>query len=217
MSTNQEEQSKQEKQQTALEKKTQAKNNREMIMTVATGGICLAMSYALSLVKLFELPQGGTITPASMLPIIFFCLIFGAKKGFCVTFIYSLLQLIGGYFVHPAQVILDYTLAFTIIGVSGFFAASAKKRLEVKNPIRRLKLVPFWRIILAVVLAFALRCTCHVLSGVCFFAEYAGDKNVWVYSIVYNGSFLAVEAAITCIILVGVSVALGMVRLKAEN
>ena len=117
MSTNQEEQSKQEKQQTALEKKTQAKNNREMIMTVATGGICLAMSYALSLVKLFELPQGGTITPASMLPIIFFCLIFGAKKGFCVTFIYSLLQLIGGHDVGQRDVVVDLvTVARHVFG-----------------------------------------------------------------------------------------------------
>lgn len=194
------------------QKQIEKDKNREMILTVATGGICLGLSYVLSLIKLFEMPQGGSVTPASMLPIIFFCLAFGAKRGFIVTFAYSLLQLIGGYFYHPVQVVLDYTLAFTLIGVAGFFAASAKKRMQFKNPIKRLKLVPFWRIGAAVFLAFALRCFCHVLSGVVFFAEYAGDQNPWIYSILYNGTFLLVEAAITVVILIGVSVALGLLH-----
>ena len=211
MSENKEKQANQE---TALEKKERKNNNREMILTVATGGICLGLSYVLSLIKLFEMPQGGTVTPASMLPIIFFCLCFGAKRGFCVTFIYSLLQLIGGYFMHPVQVLLDYTFAFTLIGVAGFFAASAKKRMEVRNPIKRLKLIPFWRIGLAVLFAFLLRAACHVLSGAVFFAEYAGDKNPWVYSILYNGTFLLVEAAITVVILFGISAALGILKVN---
>lgn len=203
-----------ENKETELTKKKKSQSNREMILTVATGGLCLALSYVLSLIKLFEMPQGGSVTPASMLPIIFFCLCFGAKRGFCVTFAYSLLQLIGGYFMHPARVILDYTLAFTIIGVAGFFAASEKKRLEVKNPIKRLKLIPFWRIGLAVFFAFVLRCASHVLSGVIFYSEYAGDQNPWVYSILYNGTFLLVEAAITVVILFGISVALGLLKVN---
>ena len=100
-------------------KKTADRNQRrEMILAVATGGVCIALSYVLSLIKLFEMPQGGAVTPASMLPLLFFCLCFGAKKGFCATFGYSLLQLIGGYFMHPVQVLLDYTIAFTILGVA---------------------------------------------------------------------------------------------------
>ncbi|MBO4926771.1 MAG: energy-coupled thiamine transporter ThiT [Clostridiales bacterium] len=188
-----------------------------MILAVATGGVCLALSYVLSLIKIYEMPQGGSVTPASMLPILFFCLCFGVKKGFCVTFAYSLLQLINGYFMHPAQVILDYTLAFTILGVAGFFAASEKKRLQTANPIRRLKLVPFWRIGSAVFLAFLLRFISHVLSGVIFYAEYAGDQNPWVYSILYNGSFLLVEAAITTVILIGVSVCLGLLKVNISS
>ncbi len=192
----------------------QKNKNREMILTVATGGICLALSYVLSLITIFKMPQGGSVTPASMLPIIFFCLCFGAKSGFVVTFAYSLLQLIGGDFYSPLQVIIDYPLAFTLIGVAGFFAASSKKRLQVRNPIKRLKLVPFWRIGAAVFFAFLLRLACHVISGVVFFSEYARDQNPWVYSILYNGTFLLVEAAITVVILFGISVALGILKVN---
>jgi len=199
----------------AEEEKAAARlKNREMILSIATGGVCVALSYVLSLVKIYEMPQGGTVTPASMLPIIFFCLCFGAKKGFCATFVYSLLQLIGGYLVNFPQVMLDYIMAFTSIGVAGFFAASAKKRIQVKNPIKRLGLIPFWRVGLGVCFAFVMRFIFHLLSGVIFYAEYAGEQNPWVYSALYNGTFLLVEAAITTVILVGVSIALGLLHVN---
>ena len=197
---------------TEFSRAQRSQRNREMILTVAMGGICLALSFVLSQIKLFNMPQGGTITPASMLPLIFFALCFGAPKAYCVAFLFSLLQLLGGYFVHPAQVLLDYILAFTTLGTAGLFAAGKAKRLATTNALTRLKMVPFWRIILAVLLSCALRCACHVLAGVIFFAEYAGEQNVWIYSIAYNGSFIAVEAGITCALLVGISAGLGMLR-----
>ena len=52
------------------------------------------------------------------------------------------------------------------------------------------------------------------MSGVIFYSEYAGDQNPLVYSIIYNGSFLLVEAAITAVILIGVSVALGLLKVN---
>ena len=195
-------------------KELAVQRRREMILSVATGGVCLALSFVLSFVKLFEMPQGGAVTAASMLPLLFFCLSFGAKKGFCATFAFSLLQLINGSFIHPMQVVLDYILAFTIIGVAGFFAASEKKRLTTANPIRRLKLIPFWRIGAGVFLAFALRFVSHLLSGVIFYSEYAGTQNPWIYSALYNGTFLLVEAAVTAIILIGISVALGILKVN---
>lgn len=194
--------------------KRHTNTNREMILTVATGGICLALSFVLSQIRLFSMPQGGSITPASMLPIFFFALCFGAKKGYAVAFLFSLLQLFGGYFVHPAQILLDYILAFTALGTAGLFAAPVAKRLAASNPLDRLKMVPFWRIILAVILSCALRCLGHVLAGVIFFAEYAGEQNVWAYSIAYNGSFIATEAGITCALLVGISAGLGILHKK---
>ena len=90
------------------QKQTEAAKRREMILSIACGGICLGLSFVLSQITLFKMPQGGSVTPASMLPILFFCLAFGAKKGFVVTFAFSLLQLIGGELVSFPQVMLDY-------------------------------------------------------------------------------------------------------------
>jgi len=200
-----------------LQKNKEKAQRREMILSVACGGICLGLSFVLSQIKLFEMPQGGTITPASMLPIIFFALCFGFSKGICVAFVFSLLQLIGGTLVSFPQVMMDYIVAFTAIGFAGIFAASAKKRVEVKNPLKRLSLIPFWRIGAAVFAAFVLRFISHLLAGVIFWSEYAGEQNVWVYSAVYNGTFLLVEAAITAVILIGVSLALGLLKLNISE
>lgn len=227
MSDNEKETMLSEKEQKAAEKlqKVQEKEQkmserlarREMLMSVACGGICLALSFVLSKIEIFKMPQGGSITPASMLPIIFFCLCFGAKKGFVVTFAFSLTQLIDGTLVSFPQVMMDYIVAFTAIGFSGIFAASQKKRNEFRNPLKRLKIIPFWRIGLAVFTAFILRFISHLLAGVIFWSEYAGDQNVWVYSATYNGTFLAVEAAITAVILIGVSLSLGLLHISSSK
>ena len=206
-----------EEQKQELQKTAEKNQRREMILSVACGGVCIALSFVLSQIRLFRMPQGGSVTPASMLPIIFFCLCFGAKKGFCASFAYSLLQLIGGTLINFPQVMLDYIIAYTVLGFAGFFAASSKKRIEVRNPLKRLSIIPFWRIGAAVFFAFALRLVSSVLSGVIFWSEYAGDQNVWVYSILYNGTFLLVEAAITSVILIGISLSLGLLHINIAS
>ena len=55
-------------------------SNREMILKIVTGGIALALAFVLSQIKLFELPNGGTVTPASVLPIIVFAMAFGPER-----------------------------------------------------------------------------------------------------------------------------------------
>ena len=70
------------------------KSNREYILRVSTGGVCLALAFVLSQLKLFEMPMGGTVTPASTLPIIVYGVAFGPVWGFVLAFIFSLLQLI---------------------------------------------------------------------------------------------------------------------------
>ena len=98
--------------------------------------------------------------------------------------------MINGYFMMPVQVLLDYTLAFSLLGVAGFLAAPRAERIRIRSITGKLSLVSFRRMIIGVVAGIALRMICHVLSGVIFFAEYAGEQNPWVYSIVYNGSYL---------------------------
>lgn len=176
--------------------------SREKLLAISAGGICIAIAYVLSLLPIYTMPQGGTVTPGSMLPIIFFSLCFGPAWGFAAAFAFSLLQLIGGYFVAPFQVLLDYTLAFTALGIAGFFAAKKPVRITETNIFRRLRLVPFYKMVLAVVISMLGRLTFSFISGIVFYAEYAGEgQAVWLYSLGYNGTYLIPEAVITTILL----------------
>lgn len=163
--------------------KTSDKDENLMWTTneLVVGALCLALAYVLSCLKLYELPNGGTITPASMLPIFVFAYIYGPVKGLFVAFVYSLLQLTQGiYVVHWVQFLLDYTLGFTVIGASGFFRNS---------------------IIPGIVSGGLLRYLCSFLSGWLFFGEYAPEGQApWLYSLLYNGSYMIPEILICSLI-----------------
>jgi thiamine transporter len=176
--------------------------SREKLLAISAGGICIAIAFVLSKLPNYTMPQGGSVTLASMLPIIFFALCFGPAWGFAAAFIFSLLQLIGGQILMPVQVLLDYTLAFTSLGFAGFFAAKMPVRITETNVFRRLRLVPFYKTLLAVLVSMLGRFVFHFISGIVFWAEYAPEgQPVWLYSIVYNATYLIPEAVITIILL----------------
>ena len=155
--------------------------------SVAFGAICVAMSFALSYVRLFKLPQGGSVTLASLLPIMIFSYIFGVKKGLLVGLIYGVLQAIQDpYIIHPMQFLLDYPIAFSAIGLSGAFAK-----------LNAFKKYPQVTLLLGGIIASVLRFLAHFLSGAFAFGAYANDagKNIYIYSAGYN-SFVFVDIAI---------------------
>lgn len=151
------------------------------------------MSFALSYIKMWEMPQGGSITLASLLPLMIFSYMFGVKKGVFAGMIYGILQAIQDpWLIHPAQFLLDYPVAFAAIGLAGMFRNV--KAFETKPQIA---------FALGGIVASLLRFLCHILSGVFAFSEYAGDQNPWIYSMGYN-SFVFIDIAI--VIVVGVIV-----------
>lgn len=161
--------------------------------TIAYAAVCIAMSFALSYIKMWEMPQGGSITLASLLPLMIFSYMFGVKKGVFAGFIYGILQAIQDpWLIHPAQFLLDYPVAFASIGVAGMFRNV--KAFENKPQIA---------FALGGIVASVLRFLCHILSGVFAFSEYAGEQNPWIYSMAYN-SFVFIDIAI--VIVVGVIV-----------
>ena len=86
------------------------------------GALSITLAFVLSYFKLFSLPFGGTITLLSMLPIFAYAAYFGPVSGFTAAFAFSLLQVVqGAYIVHPVQFILDYFVAFTLLGTASFF------------------------------------------------------------------------------------------------
>ena len=72
--------------------------------SVVYGAIAIAMSFALSYVRLFKLPQGGSVTFASLLPLMLYCAMFGTRRGVLVCVVYGFLQALQDtYIIHPLQ------------------------------------------------------------------------------------------------------------------
>ncbi|MCR5060081.1 MAG: energy-coupled thiamine transporter ThiT [Saccharofermentans sp.] len=178
-------------------------SNKEKILTIAAGGVCLAMGFVLSKLVLFEMPMGGSVTPASTLPIIVFGMAFGPFWAFVVAIVFSLLQLIGGYLMTPFQVILDYTIGYAALGLTGFAGLPSAKRSAIKNPLKRFTSASIIKAVIFTILAYVARWFASVLSGVIFYAEYAPEgMNPWIYSMTYNGGFLAADLGITIAVMI---------------
>jgi len=140
-----------------------------------------ALGAVLSLVKVYTLPQGGSVT-ATMLPVLFLALWRGPRAGALAGLALGVLKLtLGPVIVHPVQVLFDYPIPYALLGVAGFF-----RRLPA----------------LGALVASLCRLTVHTYSGAVFFASYAPPGvSVWEYSLGYNASYLLPEAMI-CIVLV---------------
>ncbi len=157
------------------------KEGKTDVRALTYGALCMAMSFVLSYIKLYSMPLGGSVTLASMLPLLWYSNKFGMRNGFIAGAAYGLLQLIQKPEIyHWVQVLLDYPLAFMMLGLAG----------SVKN------------LQLGSILGVAGRWICHIISGAVFFGEWVpeGWSNAWVYSAAYNGAYLLVDLII-CIVL----------------
>lgn len=179
--------------------------------------ILLALAVALSYVQIFSLPMGGSVTLFSQVPIIIVGYRYGTKWGISTGIIYGILEMllqglgnfayvkgIGAYLV---LILADYVFAFMALGLGG---AMFKK--SVKNQSLALGLGAF--------VGSLIRFICHFISGVTIWGEYAnGWKSVWVYSLGYNGSYMAVEAVISVVVVVLLSFVLdfNQVNLKKRK
>ena len=163
--------------------------------SIATAGMCVALSFALSYIKLFEMPQGGSVTLFSMLPIMLFSYIYGMKKGLLVGVIYGLLQAVQDpYIIHPAQFLLDYPMAFALTGFAGILTYS-----------KLFKKAPQLRFGISVILGGTFRFASHVLAGTFAFGAYSLDSGLspFVYSLGYN-SYVFVDVAL--ILVAGIAI-----------
>ena len=155
---------------------------------ISTAGICVAMSFGLSYITLWKMPQGGSITLVSLLPIMIFSFIYGTKKGILVCFIYGILQAVQDpWLIHPAQFLLDYPVAFMCIGLSGAF-----------SKLKAFEKTPQIAFLLGGIVGSCFRFLSHLLSGVFAFSSYAGEVNPWIYSSAYN-SFVFIDIALVLV------------------
>lgn len=148
---------------------------------IAQIGLVLALSLILDMLKVYRMPQGGSITIGAMVPLFIIALAYGAEVGLFTGFLFGVFNmLLGGYIIHPLQMFLDYPLAFMCMGLIAFFP---------KN------------YYLGAFVAMLGQTVFSTLSGVIFFSEYAGSQNPWVYSFVYNATFVGINLLVVWIIM----------------
>jgi thiamine transporter len=171
----------------------------KMISTTKKLTVCaimVALASVLSLVKIFTAPYGGSVTLASMAPIIIISLIYKPRWSMMSAFAYSVIQIILGFYPPPVKdilsftlvILLDYVIAFGVLGFAGAIAKRFKNKL-IGVPIATFTVI-------------FLRFISHFLSGIVIWSSYAPKgQPVWLYSMLYNGAYLLPELIITGILL----------------
>ena len=165
-----------------FDKKTSQTNQTK---SIAYAGVAIALSFALSYVKLFSLPQGGSVTLASMLPLIIYSSVFGVRKGVLAGIVYGVLQCLQSPQIYqPMQVLVDYPIAFGVIGLAGI-----TKNLKCVKSL-------MGKFIIGAVIACVCRYVAHFISGYYVFSSWAMEGyTALTWSLVYN-LFIIVELLI---------------------
>lgn len=123
-------------------------------LVLVHGALCIAMSFILSYIKLFSMPTGGSITLASMLPLMIYANRYGVKAGITAGVVYGFLQYVQNpWMFHWLQLIIDYPLAFGLIGLGGLLRGEDK-------------------LVGSILIGGLGRLVCHLLSGIIFFGKY---------------------------------------------
>ncbi len=155
-------------------------NNLRIMVEVS---LLVAAAVLLSLLKLFPMPYGGSVS-LDMLPIFVLAFRHGGKVGMLGGALLGVVKLLSSpSVIHPVQLLLDYPVPFMVLGVAGFGILRQKR-------------------ILGVAVGSLLRYITHVAAGVVFFAKYAPEGTpALLYSLGYNASYLIPEAALVALVI----------------
>lgn len=164
----------------------------------------IALASVASLIRLYRFPFGGSVTLLSMLFVMLPAWFYGIREGIVCGLLYGILQ----YFMNPCfvsipQFLLDYVLAFSVMGIAGLW----KNR---KNG-------------LMIGYAFAVigRWIIATLAGLAWVSLGYSAWEGWSplpYSMVYNGAYIFTEGVLTeILLLIGpIRNALRVVKGKAQ-
>lgn len=173
------------------------KNNSRFenpVVKMVFSAIMIAAATVLSTLILFHMPNGGTITVVSMLPIILLGYIYGPKWGIFTGFIYGIIQLFLGLAdikgvsltVFVGAVLLDFLVAFSVLGLSGIFKRFFKKQTV--------------SLVLGTLFVCLLRFICHFISGFLLWGDLTeGIMPAVLFSLGYNFSYMGPETLATVI------------------
>ncbi|MDR0249225.1 MAG: energy-coupled thiamine transporter ThiT [Oscillospiraceae bacterium] len=179
------------------------KRRNTALLSLVESAMLVAMAFALSYIKFFRFPQGGAITAASMLPLLLLGVRRGWRWGVGAALVYSGLQMLqGGLYPPPAgtpeafviMLLLDYIIAFGVLGLSGFFHGKDSG------------------LVYSVPVCLGLRYICHSAGGVVLWGSYAWDGfSPLAYSLTYNAAYMLPEMIITYV------AAMLLCRLKVDK
>ena len=166
-------------------------------LQLVESALMIAIATVCSMIKI-DLPFGGGVTIVSMLPLILISHRHGWKWGVLTAFVYSVAQLLLGldnvayaenFIMGVGIVMLDYIVAYTVIGLSGIFG---KTRGAVAA---------------GIAFTFTLRFLCHLVTGAWIWGVWMPDQfmgmpmtNPWFYSFLYNGWYMLFELVCTEIV-----------------
>lgn len=191
------------------------KNNKTFKLTLTA--VMIALGTVLSMLTVFRLPFGGSVTPFSMLPLIIVGCMYGVRWGIFSGFVYGVLQAVLGATMSGAfeaqgalNVILicaiDYLLAYSVVGLSGIFRKKGANKV--------------FSLIAGAFTAVSLRYVCHVVSGAILYGswaewyftqegfyswgqtlieKYSGFSLSLVYSLIYNAMYMVPELVMTVV------------------
>lgn len=167
--------------------------NKNLTIKLCESAVMIALATILSLIKLADLPAGGSITPASMLPLLLIAYRHGTSWGLLTGLVHGVLQFLLGTSVLSyvtgaasvaAVIILDYLLAFALIGLAGSFAKLENQRTGL---------------VLGAFLAGAVRYLCHVIAGATVWAGLSiPTAGAITYSLIYNATYMIPETLVLC-------------------
>lgn len=187
---------------------------------LAFAGVCVATSFTLAVIKVSPIQYGGSITLASLVPILVYAYIYGVADGLLVGLIHGLLNFIEDpYILTPATFLLDYLLAFASVGLMGVFGKMARKEKGA---------LP---LVLGCISVCALRFVFHLCSGAIFFMEGAVwvDFPAWavsgafIYSFIYQCVYIPADCLINVLALVALAktgaldTLIGLMKKKTKN
>ncbi len=163
-------------------------------LKLCESAIMIALATILSLLKLVDLPYGGSITFASMLPILLIAYRHGTPWGLLTATVHGLMQFILGAGVLSyvtgwksitAVILFDYVLAFALIGLGGLFKKIKSQRAGL---------------VLGALVSCLIRFACHFISGVTVWRDLSIPSDAAaVYSLAYNSTYMIPETLVLCL------------------
>ncbi|MBE6536403.1 MAG: hypothetical protein E7673_00465 [Ruminococcaceae bacterium] len=179
------------------------KMNKTSISTkrLVESAVMVAFATVLSMLKLVDMPYGGSVTAASMLPIAIISYRHGIGTGLGAGLVYAVIQqLLGlntlsyvtGWQSIVAVIVLDYALAFALVGLAGMFKGKLSSKISLPSEAQSVELA------VGTLAVCVFRYICHTVAGATVWAGLSiPNEAAIIYSLGYNATYMIPEAIVT--------------------